>query len=103
MDAVYVPFWILLDYVKTPTEPFVKCRVVREYETTHLRADNLTPVNVQCYDLDLGNGEIAKSIPISYTINQAELPHWADRLARWIVSYAEKETEHAVDGRNTQV
>lgn len=90
----YLPFWVLLDYVKSPQQPFARCSVIRLYDVAGLAGvpgagDGLCfqPQTVLVADLMVGPDLVANGIPSSYLIPTADLPAWARRIADWFLNY----------------
>jgi len=79
----YLPFWVLLDYERTPQEPFRHVRVIG------LRlADGRTLADVELATAADGPPLVAYGVPLDYLIPPADLPVWATRIADWFISYA---------------
>lgn len=84
-DKVYLPFWVLLDYIRSPEIPFVECKVLRVYSTVMFK--NMEALEVECCDLALQDGQIATAIPSEYLISPSEINDWAKKIADWFLSY----------------
>lgn len=85
-DNVYIPFWVILEYLGvTPPDPFIKCKVLKIYESKTV--DTGEPVSV-C-DLQTENATI-DTIPISYLIKPEDLQAWAEKIANWFKEFPAK-------------
>ncbi len=90
-DDVYVPFWVLLEFLDTtPPDPFVKGKVV----SVGIRRMNSPTGQIQfmACDFEIKPDLIAPGIPTEYLIPEAELRAWADKIADWFRSYPDKQS-----------
>lgn len=84
---MYIPFWVLLEYINPSSqEPFVKCKVLKEY--TSNRVDTGEPIAV-C-DIQLESQIIVECIPCTYLINESNLRKWATDIGNWFRDYPDK-------------
>lgn len=85
--VVYVPFWIVLDYLDiAPPHPFIKCTVININKKI-MQSPNGN-IELQVCDLELGKPDlIATSVPLSYIIVEDELKDWATKIANWFMDY----------------
>lgn len=91
MDKVYLPFWIVLEFLdQTPPDAFIPC-FVRD-SVTH---DGITFHELALYrpDSDL----IAYNIPAEYVIQPEDLAHWGQKIAAWFIESARTQTDAVSD------
>jgi hypothetical protein len=85
-EFVFVPFWVILDYLDSAKyEPFIECRIIKQYST------NISPVeeDTLVYDLEIKPDLIVKAVPVTYTIEQHELKEWGEKIANWFLQYSD--------------
>jgi hypothetical protein len=86
-DAVFVPFWVLLEYYDaTPPYPFIRCIVLNAYSRTMTGSDGNATVDY--VDLSLGKpGLTANAVPAEVLISEGELPEWRQKISDWFLTY----------------
>lgn len=85
-SIVYVPFWIIIDFLDTaPPDSFIQCVVVKLYTNTVESPEG--PISFAACDLRIKQDLVAFGIPIDYVININDLPDWAAKIAEWFSSY----------------
>lgn len=81
-DTVYVPFWIVIEYLDCNIQdPFIRCKVLS------IRSDDMHN-QIAVSDLELGKPNlIAFDVPINYLISQSEIEDWKRNIADWFLQY----------------
>jgi hypothetical protein len=83
---IYVPFWVLLPHLDAvPPTPFLKCRILRDYEKDAQGADG--PYKIRVLDLEIKTDLRAEAIPYAYVIEEKDLNDWKKRIADWFLEY----------------
>lgn len=83
-DIVYVPFWVLTEYLR-PDEPFIKCRVVSSAQLMYSNGEERQWCHL--YTLLLPNGYEAAKIPDHVLLESNEVPPFAAKLSKWFQDY----------------
>lgn len=86
-ETVFVPFWILNDYLDTVhSDPFVKCTILSLQQT--IGRGPAGEVEITVCNLDLGKPDlVAYFVPVTYLIARDELRNWARQIADWFLAY----------------
>ena len=86
-DVVYVPFWIVLEYLDIePPDPFVECIIIAIGERMSHSVDG--PIKRTVCDLRLGKDNlIAYAVPANYLILLHDLNEWATKIGNWFKDY----------------
>ncbi|MHA2401375.1 MAG: hypothetical protein ACXADH_00170 [Candidatus Kariarchaeaceae archaeon] len=90
-DRIYVPFWILLEYLdKEFQDPWIEVQVIKHKQMNASSPQG--PVEVECCDLLISNkpGLIAYNIPCDYLINADDIEEWSQKIADWFTNYKSK-------------
>jgi hypothetical protein len=87
MDKVYLPFWIVLEYLdQTPPDAFIPCYILQS--ETH---GDTTFYEVALYEKE--SDLKAYNIPAQYVIKAEHLIEWGGRIADWFNESARKYVE----------
>ena len=83
-DVVYVPFWVIQEYLDAaaPT-PFIACKVLKRYTTQTIN----TSQDAQICDLEIKSGLEATAIPVEYLIEKHDLKEWSEKIGNWFLQY----------------
>jgi len=86
-DTVWVPFWVLLDHIPQPKDPFIKGTIKALAERTYRDDAKGELVTVVMCDLALSASIISITIPTTHLIYPADLQEWAERISNWIIGF----------------
>lgn len=91
MDKVYLPFWIVLEFLdQTPPDAFIPCFV--RNSVTH---DGTTFHELALYKPH--SELVAYNIPAEYVIQPEDLMAWGLKIASWFTESAREQTDAVSD------